>query len=238
MPEFLERAAFPDERRWQFADTVTMTTGNHTVKFGGDINFVKDIINNLRFLGGEFSYTGGNGLADFIVDYTNFQTNGAIRALSNTPNGRASAFASARLVAPVSATPVAAMRVPVLGLTMKTTDVNYFIQDDWRVTPRFTLNLGLRYEYQRNPDPVNVNPALPQTDNKVDDRNNFGPRIGFAVDLTGDGKTSIRGGWGLYYGRVINSTVYNSLVNTGVGIDSGQRQFRLRRLTCRPCRCH
>ena len=57
----------------------------------------------------------------------------------------------------------------VLGLTMKTTDLNYFIQDDWRVTPRFTLNLGLRYEYQLNPDPSIVNPRLPQTDNKVDD---------------------------------------------------------------------
>src|SRR5829696_4461698 len=110
---------------------------------------------------------------------------------------------------------------------MKTTDLNYFIQDDWRVTPRFTLNLGLRYEYQRNPNPVNPNPALPQTANKVDDRNNFGPRIGFAFDLTGDGRTSLRGGWGLYYGRVINSTVYNALINTGVGIDVAQRQTAL-----------
>src|SRR6185436_2957878 len=39
-----------------------------------------------------------------------------------------------------------------------------------------------------------------------------------------DGKTSMRGGWGLYYGRVINSTIYNALVNTGVGITQGQRQ--------------
>src|SRR5689334_6299575 len=108
---------------------------------------------------------------------------------------------------------------------MKTQDLNYFIQDDWRVTPRFTLNLGLRYEYQRNPDPVNVNPLLPQTANRVSDKNNFGPRVGFAYDLTGDGKTSLRGGWGIYYGRVINSTIYNALVNTGVGIDQGQRQF-------------
>jgi outer membrane receptor protein involved in Fe transport len=229
MPEFLERAAFPDERRWQFADTVTMTSGSHTFKFGGDINFVKDIINNLRFLGGEFNYTGANGLPDFIVDYTNFTTNGAIRAL--VPGAAGSPTANNGLC--VGSTRRAGkcyagnfnQGFGVLGLTMKTTDVNYFIQDDWRVTPRFTLNLGLRYEYQLNPDPINVNPALPQTNNKVDDRNNFGPRIGFAVDLTGDGKTSLRGGWGLYYGRVINSTVYNSLVNTGVGIDRGQRQF-------------
>jgi outer membrane receptor protein involved in Fe transport len=230
MPEFLERASFPDERRWQFADTVTFTAGNHSFKWGGDINFVKDIINNLRFSGGEFNYTGATtGLPDFIVDYVNFQTNGAIRNLA-TNSGLLG-----RCVGPQ--TP-GVFRLAgkcyagnfnqgfgVLGLTMKTTDLNYFLQDDWRVTPRFTLNLGLRYEYQLNPDPVNVNPALPQTNNKVDDRNNFGPRIGFAYDVSGDGKTSVRGGWGLYYGRVINSTVYNTLVNTGVGTDRGQRQF-------------
>src|SRR6185295_11554643 len=81
IPEFLERASFPDERRNQFADTVTLTSGNHTFKFGGDINFVKDIINNLRFLGGEFNYTGATSLPDFIMDYTNFTTNGAVRTL-------------------------------------------------------------------------------------------------------------------------------------------------------------
>ena len=236
MPEFLDRVSFPDERRWQFADTVTMSHGNHNVKFGGDINFVKDIINNLRFIGGEFNYTGATtGLADFIVDYVNFQTNGSIRALSAANNNT---DLPGRCVSPVVVNNVNTFRragkcyagnfnqgFGVLGLNMKTTDVNYFIQDDWRITPRFTLNLGLRYEYQLNPDPVNVNPTLPQTNNKVDDRNNFGPRVGFAYDLTGDGKTSVRGGWGLYYGRVINSTVYNTLINTGVSIDQGQRQF-------------
>jgi Carboxypeptidase regulatory-like domain len=226
MPEFLERVSFPDERRWQFADTVTVTAGNHTFKWGGDINFVKDIINNLRFSGGEFNYTGATtGLPDFIVDYVNWQSNGAIRALSATPNGSNGLCVSTTRRAGKCYAGNFNQGFGVLGLTMKTTDLNYFIQDDWRVTPRFTLNLGLRYEYQLNPDPVNVNPALPQTNNKVDDRNNFGPRIGFAFDVSGDGKTSIRGGWGLYYGRVINSTVYNALVNTGVGIDVGQRQF-------------
>ncbi len=231
MPDFLERAAFPDEKRWQFADTITLTNGNHTVKFGGDVNFVKDDINNLRFLGGEFNYTGGTGISDFIIDYTNFVTNGSIRALTPT-------VSSPNLGLCVTAQSTGVFRragkcyagafnqgFGVLGITMKTTDFNYFIQDDWRVTPRFTLNLGLRYEYQKNPDPVNVNPLLPQTGNRVSDKNNFGPRIGFAYDLTGDGKTSLRGGWGLYYGRVINSTVYNALVNTGVGTDRAQRQY-------------
>jgi len=230
MPEFLERASFPDERRWQFADTLTLTAGNHTFKWGGDINFVKDGINNLRFSGGEFNYTGATtGIADFIVDYVNFTSNGGIRALASSSGllGRCVSAQSPGVFRRAGKCYAGNFNqgFGVLGLTMKTTDLNYFIQDDWRATPRLTLNLGLRYEYQLNPDPINVNPALPQTNNKVDDRNNFGPRIGFAYDLSGDGRTSVRGGWGLYYGRVINSTVYNTLVNTGVGTDRGQRQF-------------
>ncbi len=45
--------------------------------------------------------------------------------------------------------------------------------------------------------------------------------------MTGDGKTSLRGGWGLYYGRVINSTVYNALINTGLGPDRAQQQLAI-----------
>ena len=233
IPEFLERVAFPDERRWQFADTMTYTTGNHTLKFGGDINFVKDIINNLRFSGGEFNYTGANGINDFIFDYTNFTTNGAIRALNTGPASNlglcprlaTTTAAAGRILAGQCYAGAFNQGIGPLGLEMETTDVNFFIQDDWRMTPRFTLNLGLRYEMQQNPDAFNVNPAIPQTGNKVSDNNNFGPRIGFAYDVKGDGKTSIRGGWGLYYGRVINSTVYNALINTGLGPNQSQQQL-------------
>src|SRR5678815_2706808 len=193
------------------------------LQVGGDINLVKDIISNLRFSGGEFNYTGAAnaisyyaGLNDFIIDYTNFATTGGI-------NNTTQCYSSTRTVGRCYGG-FYNQGLGVLGLTMKTTDFNYFVQDDWRVSPRLTLNLGIRYEYQRNPDPINVNPSIPQTQNKVDDRNNFGPRLGFAYGIGDDGKTSIRGGWGLYYGRVINSTVYNTLVNTGVGIDRGQRQ--------------
>jgi outer membrane receptor protein involved in Fe transport len=227
IPEFLERPAFPDERRWQFADTVTLTSGSHTLKFGGDLNLVKDIISNLRFSGGEFNYTGNalasgfyGGLNDFILDYLNFQS-----PLTQPASG-GRCYSSTRASGKCYAGAFN-QGLGVLGLTMKTTDLNYFLQDDWRVSPRLTLNLGVRYEYQRNPKAINANPALPQTRNFVNDKNNIGPRIGFAYDLTGDGKTSLRGGWGVYYGRVINSTVYNALVNTGVGVDRAQRQVQL-----------
>ncbi len=226
IPEFLERPSFPDERRTQFADTLTYTTGNHTLKFGGDVNRVKDIINNLRFSGGEFNYTGANGLNDFIVDYTNFTTAGAIRALVGGTNGVC-----------VGSTRRAGQcyggnfnqGLGVLGLTLNTNDYNLFVQDDWRISSKVTLNIGMRYEYQQNPTNIatRINPALPQTANRVSDKNNFGPRFGFALDVNGDGKTVVRGGYGIYYGRLINSTVYQALINTGVGADVAQRQITL-----------
>src|SRR5262249_16216984 len=76
----------------------------------------------------------------------------------------------------------------------------------------------LRWEYQKLPNPVNglINPTFPQTGQLPNDMNNLGPRVGFAWDIFGNAKTVLRGGYGIYYGRIINSTIFNELIVTGI----------------------
>src|SRR4029079_2538706 len=227
----LDRLALPDERRFQFADSLTYTTGNHTFKFGTDINRVRDIDDNLFTGAGSYTYSNIN---DFIVDYTNWVTGGALRtsgataaaANINSLIGRCATTAqNANLPTPNTANTRLAGKCYTSNYSQgfgqprfeeRTTDWAFFAQDDWRASPRLTLNLGLRWDYEKFPQPFLVNRALPQTANRPSDKNNFGPRVAFAYDLTGDGKTSLRGGYGIYYGRINGTVIIHSLINTGL----------------------
>ncbi len=194
-PNFLERRSYPDERRTQIADTVSIAMGKHLFKFGGDFNHVADTLNNLFQEGGAYNY---NNRVDFISDMA-------------VPSGkRYSSFAQG---------------FGPTAFSFSTNDINLFAQDDWRILPRLALNLGVRWEYERLPKPQIANPLLAGTSTFPDDKNNFGPRIGVAWDPFGNGKTSVRGGYGIYYGRLINSTISNAITNTGMA--SGQVQFTL-----------
>ena len=87
--------------------------------------------------------------------------------------------------------------------------LGFYAQDDWRVTPRLTVNMGLRYEFMTTPrelngiqsrvindftDPFTVGPII-----KNGTKKDFSPRVGIAYDLFGNGKTAIRSGFGIYY---------------------------------------
>ncbi len=124
-PNFLDRRAFPDERRQQYADTVSISHGKHLIKFGTDITRANDLMDNLFQEGGVYNYSNR---ADFITDFANIGSTTAVQRYSSFQQG-----------------------FGPTAFTLATWDYAVFFQDDFHILPRVTLNLGLRYEYERSP---------------------------------------------------------------------------------------
>jgi len=214
IPNFLPRPKYPDERRYQFVDNVTWYSGAHSVKSGFDINYVHEDLINLFQGAGIYAYPNINAIAsDCPIGATGCTpliagTSADLRhytSYNQQFDQRGAGFAG--------------------DISFPTTDYNVFIQDNWRVSSQFTVNLGVRWEYQKFPQPTETetkgvkftgNPAYPATVTFNQDKNNFGPRVGFTYDINGSHTTVLRGGWGIYYGRSSNSVISSALTNNAV----------------------
>jgi outer membrane receptor protein involved in Fe transport len=173
------------QNRFQFSDALTWIHGQHTLRFGGEVQKV-----DAEFNLGVFQ----QGRIELVEDFATFDHNGDGRIDDND------------LLFSVTLR----SGVPDRALVIPDADNTYlavFAQDDWRVTPKLTLNLGLRYELDTDvknvsrTDELNplILPFLHGTRSR--DTNNFGPRFGFNYSFD-EGRTSVHGGYGIYYDRV------------------------------------
>ncbi|HEV8117384.1 MAG TPA: TonB-dependent receptor, partial [Thermoanaerobaculia bacterium] len=182
--------------RWQVADTATWLSNSHTLKAGFD--YQHD--NILNFFPGNFfgSYTFGS-IASFN---------------RGVPNGSGERY-------------VQAFAGP--GTTGATTnpnlqDISLFAQDEWRLRQNLTLNIGLRYDFQKiaQPSVLNTDSQLLaaglKTNQIPEDHNNIGPRLGIAWTPGNDGRTLIRAGYGIFYGRTTAIMVGTAHSNNGINV--------------------
>jgi Carboxypeptidase regulatory-like domain/TonB dependent receptor-like, beta-barrel len=192
--------AGPDAGSDYFAikDTLSLARGNHWFKFGGEWSYEKIVHDTLLDNYGVFTFNGSKTAA---------------------PGATGNAYADFLLGLPASMTQDAPVRKTDNGAY-----ISLFAQDDYRVHPRLTLNLGIRYDLQfPYTDPDNRKLAfVPGVQSQVSptapvgllfpgdpgisrgivktDKNNFAPRLGLAWDPQGDGRMSVRAAAGVFYG--------------------------------------
>ena len=190
------------QKTYHWVDTMSMTVGDHAIKFGGEVRHIRDD-SDFAVRRGSFAFLS---VHDFAMDEVSRVTNMGINPATGLiePNVRNFRF----------------------------WESGFFVQDDWKIRPDLTLNLGLRHEWFGRPSEANgklTNIILGQgadifeqvrnaTVGGVDqvvpnDFNNFAPRLGLSWVPFGDNRLAIRGGWGIAYERLFNNSITNIRFN-------------------------
>jgi hypothetical protein len=173
----------------ELTNNTSFSMGQHSLKVGGRLRWVRDTQFSPQNFGGTFTFFGGTGDLTSIERYQLtllLQQQGATPAQIRAAGGGASQF---RLS---SGNPES---------TVSQWDFGGFVQDDWKVRPNLTLSLGLRYENQSN----------------IDSNFNFAPRVGFAWQPGGpQSKTVVRGGYGIFYDRVSENLTMTAFRLNGI----------------------
>lgn len=212
------------ENRYQLVDNFNWVKGNHTMKFGGDFNWV--YIPEARFelnFAGLFNF-GENSASSLICgSLTGAAQTGCLAALANAPN-----------FTPVQSYGLGFPSIYIQGFgnpisKIQNQPIAFFAQDSWKIFKNFTVNYGIRYDIEltqqiaptpfRDPlsginltasDILAAQDALKVQQGFPRDKNNWAPRLGFAWDIFGNQKTKLSGSIGLYYDHPLLAVAFNS----------------------------
>jgi len=162
---------YPSENRYQIVENYSWTRGAHSAKFGMDFQTTQDWTNQLFNGNGGYSYAT---VQTFAKDFTNQSGANNYTTFSQT-------FGN-----------------PIKSL--RTSDINFYAQDTWKLSKKVTLGYGLRYEKSWLPQPSITNPDYPQTGSIRQSNKNFAPRVSLSYSI--DDRTVIRAGYGIFWARI------------------------------------
>ena len=236
-----------NDTRVQLLNNVTYASGNHLFKVGAEVNAVKSSQTFIGFANGRFIFSSVTGFINYVNQGRNY-----VECSNGTRNATGACPAGSNITGPVQLylqqAGVGGRTVEESGTqTLAQTDLGVFIQDTWKPTPRLTLNYGLRWEAQQQPDPL-TDPAevfyapligktvttttgaqrFPSNGKIPSDYRMFQPRFGLAWDVGGDGKSVVRVSAGQYFARVAALNLASVRNNNG---SVGQTIFRNSALT-------
>jgi hypothetical protein len=225
-----------DELIWrtQLRDSVSIVSGRHTFKFGGEWLHT---LNDQVFRG----FFTGRYLFDSVTGFLRYASPAAPGGFGpNTVGCSNGTFVTLPATCPGGATsggpllfylqdgiPSGLAGVPPPGASkISNDDIAAFAQDKWQIKPNFTLNYGLRWEAQIFPNPVVPpsktaygqflnDPRFPSDGTLPDQKKEFQPRVGFAWDISGKGKSVLRASWGIYNARQNMLSEVGSITTNG-----------------------
>jgi Carboxypeptidase regulatory-like domain len=218
--------AFPQGRNSpvnEYTDNLTKVRGKHTFKFGGQLRFTDQYGFNDAGIYPNISLSTANGNTPSSSVSPVGLTSTQLTTFQNLYNDLLGRISSVTETFYSNLNTFQAPGTPRVRNFIYH-EYGFFGQDDWRITPRLTLNLGLRWEFYPVPYELNGQQGIltpqsalnigSQADNLTvqasqkwykNDWHSFAPRFGFAWDPWGDGKTAIRGGYGIFNDRIVGA---------------------------------
>jgi hypothetical protein len=185
----------PSETRFEFSDDATLVKSNHTIKFGFNFFTTEDYNYYISNAFGSYTYATPTC---FALDYTPIAGG---PACTGTQTGAKNWTGFSQTFG----NPIADYRINELA---------WYVNDQWKVNSRFTLNLGVRWDKSMSINFPVTNPAWPETGYIHTPSHNFSPRVGMSYRI--NDKTVFRGGFGLYYARLLGSLIDNLWTTNGI----------------------